>query len=286
MPATPPRVALITGCSEPTSLGAHLALELKRRGFRVFASARKLSTMDALKAEGLDTIELDVVSADSIVAALAHITAEAGRLDVLVNNAGISGLAPLLDTDIARMKALYDVNVFGPLAMVQAFAGLLSAGAKEAGRDSVVINVGSGSVNGFPCLGAYGSFKAALQIMSDVLRREVKSLHIRVITLELYGVQTAMADGHKTFDITRATLSGFYDTPTVKEKANTLFSERMANNPTSPQVAKQLADAILASSPPLKMWAGGEALPGRFVMPALPVWVMDSIVARMFAKIL
>ncbi|KAL1409439.1 hypothetical protein Q8F55_003422 [Vanrija albida] len=286
MPPQPPRVALITGCSEPSSLGAHLALELKRRGFRVFATARRLATMEHLRAEGLDTFELDVVSAESIAAAAAHVAAEAGRLDVLVNNAGISGLAPLLDTDIARMKALYDVNVFGPLAMVQAFAGLLKAGAQAEGHDAVVINVGSGSVNAFPCLGAYGSSKAALQILSDVLRRELKSKHIRVVTLELYGVKTAMADGHKTFDITRAELSGFYDTESVKTQANDIFSARMENNPTSAAVAKQLADAVEAHNPPLKMWAGGEALPGRFVIPALPVWVMDNIVARMFAKIL
>lgn len=84
------------------------------------------------------------------------------------SQAGISGLAPLLDTDIARMKALYDVNVFGPLAMMQAFAGLLSAGAKEAGRDAVVINVGSGSVNGFPCLGAYGSSKVCAALVREM----------------------------------------------------------------------------------------------------------------------
>lgn len=84
---TSQRIALITGCSEPTSVGATLALDLQRRGYRVFVSARNDATLKPLAAEGLDTLELDVTNAESIAQAKATITEKTGgRLDVLVNN--------------------------------------------------------------------------------------------------------------------------------------------------------------------------------------------------------
>lgn len=83
------RVALITGCSEPNSIGANLALDLVRRGWRVYATARKVETLAALKAEGAHVLALDVVDKLSVQDAKRVLEAE-GRLDALVNN--VSGL--------------------------------------------------------------------------------------------------------------------------------------------------------------------------------------------------
>jgi NADP-dependent 3-hydroxy acid dehydrogenase YdfG len=80
------KVALITGCSEPQSLGAALATELNRRGYRVFATARNIHTMDHLRALGCDVLQLDVTNHDSIAEAAQTVAAEAGRLDLLDNN--------------------------------------------------------------------------------------------------------------------------------------------------------------------------------------------------------
>ncbi|RSH77573.1 uncharacterized protein EHS24_003133 [Apiotrichum porosum] len=84
------KVALITGCSEPASLGAALAIEFKRRGYRVYATARNIKTMGNLQAEGCDLLTLDVVSPTSIQEAISAVTTDAGRLDLLVNNASPS----------------------------------------------------------------------------------------------------------------------------------------------------------------------------------------------------
>lgn len=79
------RVALITGCSEPNSIGANLALDLLRRGWKVYATARKIETLAPLKAEGAQVLALDVVDKLSIADVKQVIEAE-GRLDALVNN--------------------------------------------------------------------------------------------------------------------------------------------------------------------------------------------------------
>lgn len=79
---------------------------------------------------------------------------------------------------------MFEVNAFAPVALTQAFAHLLVEAGKT-GQDSVVLNVGSGASYGPPFRGAYGGSKAALQILSDVLRRELAPLGIKVITLEL-----------------------------------------------------------------------------------------------------
>jgi len=83
------------------------------------------------------------------------------------------------------MRELYEVNVFGPLAVAQAFAPLLIEGHKLTGRQSVIVNIGSVTSWGPPWISPYGSSKAALQSISDAMRCELAPLGIAVITVEL-----------------------------------------------------------------------------------------------------
>jgi 1-acylglycerone phosphate reductase len=105
-----------------------MAKSFHRRGFYIFATARAPAkiTGDLLDLDDVEVLELDVTVPENISRCKEIITMRTGgRLDVLVNNAGIEFNSPLLDTDIAEAKRLYDINVWGPLAMVQAFAPLL-----------------------------------------------------------------------------------------------------------------------------------------------------------------
>lgn len=80
------RVALITGCSEPNSIGANLTIDLLHRGWTVYATARKIETLTTLRGAGAEVLALDVVDKDSIAHAKQVITEKEGRLDALVNN--------------------------------------------------------------------------------------------------------------------------------------------------------------------------------------------------------
>ncbi|WOO84103.1 NADPH-dependent 1-acyldihydroxyacetone phosphate reductase [Vanrija pseudolonga] len=267
-----PRVALITGCSEPTSIGAAIALELHRRGVRVFATARRIETLKPLAEAGCDTLELDVTKAESIAAAVGAVTSAAGRLDILINNAGVSGTAPLLETDLDRMRALYEVNVFGPLALAQAFTPLLHSEQ----HDSVILNVGSGACWGPPMLGAYGSSKAAIQAWSDALRRELAGSRIHVVTLELLAVNTPLCKLDKTFALHSSTPSGLFPNFAEWDRMFADEAKVQAERGARPaDVARRIANVVLAKKPPGKIWAGNPAWLFRYFWPLAPVKLMD-----------
>ena len=120
------KTVLITGCSTD-GIGWAMAKAFHNRGFYVFATARDPSKVADLSALGdVEILELDVTVPGTISRCRDTVMQRTGgKLDVLINNAGVEFQSPLLDVDIAEAKRLYDVNVWGPLAMVQAFAPLL-----------------------------------------------------------------------------------------------------------------------------------------------------------------
>lgn len=121
------KFVLITGCSAG-GIGSGLAEVFRDRGYHVFATLRTPSKIaPALsKAPNVTVLTLDVLSRDSIEAAVADVRKQTGgTLDVLVNNSGSNIIAPALDTSIDEGKRIFDLNVWAPMAMVQAFAPLL-----------------------------------------------------------------------------------------------------------------------------------------------------------------
>ena len=120
------RYALITGCSAG-GIGAALCTEFQRHGIHVFATARDLDKLASLcSLPNITPVVLDVTSPSLIVAAKASISRiTGGRLDYLVNNAGAQYVAPILDMDIQLGRELYEVNIWGPIAMIQEFAPLV-----------------------------------------------------------------------------------------------------------------------------------------------------------------
>ena len=121
---------LLTGCS-PGGIGHSMAAHFAALGYHVFATLREPSRLhsDALAAlSNVEILELDVTAPATIARCREVVALRAGnRLDVLVNNAGVECNCPLLDTDLDEARRLFEVNVWGPLAVVQAFAPLLVA---------------------------------------------------------------------------------------------------------------------------------------------------------------
>lgn len=133
-----PKSILITGCSAG-GIGAAIGLVLARRGHHVFATARDTvkipETLSSL--DNVTVLPLDVGNTTSVAIA-AQAVADSGRgLHVLVNNAGVGYVRPVLDIDIAAAQRLHDINLWGPLRTIQAFADLLIA---SRGR---IVNVSS-----------------------------------------------------------------------------------------------------------------------------------------------
>lgn len=185
--STMQKVVLITGCSDG-SAGAALARQFRLRGCRVFAAARKLEKMSALAEIGIETVMMDITSPAQIDAAVQTVRkATGGQLDVIINNAAAFNLMPMADQDIDQARGMFNVNVFGLLAVTQAFLPLLTA----AGGDAVVANVSSISVPAEPVFqGIYAASKAAVFTMTGVMRKEFAPLGVRVVTIMSGAVDT------------------------------------------------------------------------------------------------
>ena len=169
---------LITGASR--GLGHALAAELHGRGYDVVATARNLSDLADLDAS--DKVPLDVTDPKSVEAAVAA----AAELDVLVNNAGLTVQAPVEAVPIDVFRSVIETNLFGPLRLMQAFL----PGMRKRGRGTIV-NVSSGGVRSAPPLqGAYSASKAALELLSETLRKELEPFGVRVLVISAGGIRT------------------------------------------------------------------------------------------------
>ena len=173
------RWALITGVSEG-GLGDALTTAFLGRGVSVIASSIDLKLLEYLPHETgrLERVQLDVTSSESILSAVKFVSAiTGGELDYLVNNAGYGYMTPLLDASIAKVKAEFDVNLFGLLEVTQAFFPLLQKARGMVVNQSSIAGLRAGCQ---PYIGIYSSSKAALTAMSNAMRVEFQPFDVKV----------------------------------------------------------------------------------------------------------
>jgi NAD(P)-dependent dehydrogenase (short-subunit alcohol dehydrogenase family) len=182
------RAALVTGCS--SGIGRAAALALHRAGLPVYASARRLETLDELASAGLTTLALDVTDESSMQAAVERIRSEHGAVGVLVSNAGYALQGPVETTPMSRARAQFDTNVFGLVRLAQ----LALPGMREQGWGRVVNISSMGGRFTFPGGGFYHASKHAVEALSDALRYELAPFGVAVVLVEPGPVNTAFGD--------------------------------------------------------------------------------------------
>ena len=178
-----PKTILITGAS--SGFGRDTAETLRHAGHSVYASMRGVQgknreAAEALRELGVKTVELDVSEDTSVEAGVKTVQAEAGTIDVLVNNAGIASVGVTEAFTTEQAKAIFDTNVIGLLRVTRA---VLPSMRQE--RDGLIINIGSilGRVT-FPFVGIYGASKFAVEALTDSLRYEVSQLGVEVVEVQ------------------------------------------------------------------------------------------------------
>ncbi len=268
---------LITGAT--AGIGRHAALTLARRGHRVIATGRRADALASLQAEaaGLDlhTLRLDVTCDESLreaARAVDALTAGAG-VDVLVNNAGYGQLGAVLDVDDARVRAQYETNVFGLLAVTRAFAPAMVR--RGRGR---VINISSiGGVFTLPLFGVYNSTKYAVESLSDALRRELRPCGVDVVVVEPGTINTAFAATAKAS--VQPVGSAWADAYAAAQQ-NYAWAERIAPDPTP--ISRALVRAIESRRPRARyMTPWRDALLIRLAN-LLPTRLVDAVAIRFF----
>ena len=184
------RFVVVTGTS--TGIGAATAVHLADKGFHVFACVRQAADGEELRArapESVTPIVIDVTNESTIASAASAVADAVGKTGLagLVNNAGIGVPAPIEFQPMADFREQLEVNLFGPVAMIQAFMPLIR---RAQGR---IVNVGSiGGMLVLPINGAYSASKFGIRAISDALRLELRQWNIHVSLIEVAPVKTAI----------------------------------------------------------------------------------------------
>jgi NAD(P)-dependent dehydrogenase (short-subunit alcohol dehydrogenase family) len=271
---------VITGTS--TGIGRATAKHLAEQGFHVFAGVRRDEDGESLVAEysgKLTPLIVDVTDESTISAAAATVTdAVGGRgLAGLVNNAGIGVPAPIEFQPMADFRRQLEVNLFGPVAMIQAFLPLIRQGG---GR---IVNVGSiGGMLVLPINGAYSASKFGIRAVSDALRLELRQWNIHVALIEVAPVKTAIfGKSFAAMDALESTLGkeGFrlYEQQIAGVRKAV---EKAAADADPPLViAKAILHALTSDKPKTKYLAGHGGKETA-VAAALPDRARDRALAR------
>ncbi|KAJ5987852.1 hypothetical protein N7481_003062 [Penicillium waksmanii] len=267
------RSILITGCSQG-SAGNALALEFASKGFRVFATARSLKALANLQGDNIETLTLDVTDASSIKALAAQISSRTGgSLDMLFNNAGTLYEAPAIEADPARVRALFNTNVFGLMEVTTAFTPLLLASVSSS-FSPIIVNVASVLARvPNPFASAYNASKAAVAAYSDTLRLELQPLGLKVKTLYMGEVSTPLMVADNINFGPESIYRAVEDS--VKARTSTHLAKTMA----PAQFAREVADEVFSGNS-ATIWKGTNAFAVWFLNAVGPRNVFDSTVLK------
>ena len=194
MTATSREPILLTGCS--SGIGAATADLLVRTGHTVYATARRPESLTDLAAAGARTLRLDVTSEESMAAAVAEVEAAHGSVGTLVNNAGYGEYGTVEETDLQKVRTMFETNVFGLARMTQ----LVLPGMRRTGAGRIVNMSSMGGRITFPVGGYYHATKHAVEALSDALRIEVRPFGIDVVIVEPGLIRTRFSEGVLTSD--------------------------------------------------------------------------------------
>ena len=272
---------VVTGAS--SGIGRATALALAERGFRVFAGVRKTKDGESLRGESggrIVPIILDVTDASGVAAAAESVRAELGErgLDGLVNNAGIASPAPVEYMSAEVLRRQFEVNVFGQVAVIQAFLPLVR---RARGR---IVNVGSvGSHIAMPFGGALCGSKAAFSLLSDSLRLELRPYGIHVSLIEPGAIATPAVD--KTLGDVEAVIGALPPEGTARYGAKLRQfmirgHERETRGSRPEVVAEAILHALTARRPRSRYPVGADARLLATLPRVLPDRALDALRLR------
>ncbi len=264
-------VVLISGCS--SGIGLALAREFASRGCRVFATARKPQVIEHLKKEKMEIAALDVTCQKSIDACVAEVIAKAGKIDVLVNNAGYALIGPMIDLSMDDLRHQFETNVIGLAALTKAVAPHMIKR-----RSGLIVNMASVSgICATPFAGAYCASKAAVNLLSVSLRIELAPFGIDVVTVQPGAIKSGF--GKAAADSIELSEDSVYQPIAGYVQARAYASQK--DPTTAAEFSKKLIDKLFLKKIPkiIRLGKSSARLP---LVAALPVDRFDQIMSRGF----
>ncbi|KAI6038278.1 hypothetical protein EDC04DRAFT_2570284 [Pisolithus marmoratus] len=260
------KVVLVTGCTTG-GIGFHLCEEFAEKGCIVYATSRRLETMQGFQHDKIRTMALDVTKDQDIAAVVQKILEEQGKIDIVVNNAGALAIGPVAEATIEQIRNAFELNTFSALRVTNA---IVPSMIKR--REGLVINIGSvGGIITAPWNTLYYASKAALHSITEGLSMELKPFGIKVMLV---------APGGVTSNISKNQALTFKLPPTshyVEYEDRLIESMNLAVNKDSMPAdtfAREVVAKALATCPPSYMSLGWNSwtvyilqwLPRQFVL--------------------
>ena len=250
-PATSDRpVWFITGCS--TGFGRELVKHVLERGYRTVVTARKPDEVKDLTAKGEALVlKLDVTNQGHIDAAIKAAEDKFGRIDVLVNNAGIGYFAAVEESEEDQVRRMFEINVFGLSRMIHAaLPGMRKC------RKGFIVNFSSiGGLVSFPATGYYHATKFAVEGLSEALWQEVEPLGIKVMLVEPSGFRTDWAG--RSANESKRQIDDYAATAGVRRSQSRANSGKQPGDPV--RAAQAIVKAVESPNPPHHLLLGNAA---------------------------
>ena len=269
------RVVLVTGAS--SGIGEDTARRLQALGYIVYGAARRTDRLQALTADGIRPLAMDVTDDASMTSGVNRLLEETGRIDILVNNAGYGSYGAIEDVPIDEARRQFEVNVFGLARLTQ----LVSPHMRTRGSGTI-INISSiGGKLTTPLGGWYHATKYAVEALSDALRMELRPFGIDVVVVEPGAIRTAwwpIAADHL-----EATAEGSAYAAQIRAVAGAMRSESNNRRYSPPEVIARTVGRIVPTRHPRTRYAVGfMAKPLIAARRVLPDRAFDRLISAAF----
>src|SRR6266851_352446 len=260
-------IALVTGVS--SGIGWETARLLAERGARTFGTVRDLRRANPIAQ--VELIAMDLNDEMSVTEAVGSVLEKAGKIDILINNAGYSLAGGLEETSVEEARQLFETNFFGVLRVTQAV--LPSMRRNGYGR---IVNISSmlGLLPG-PYRGIYAASKHALEGYTETLDHEVRAFGIRAVLVEPMYTKTKIAKNEKSV---QAAIPAYAD---QKQRVTEIIEQETANGDAPYDVAEVVCDAASAKSPCLRYPVGEGVMLSRF-RRFVPSRIFESVFRKRF----
>lgn len=249
------KIWFITGCS--TGFGRELANQLLSQGYQVAVTARNTKDIQDIVSGHENqalALELDVTKPEQVNSAVQKAISHFGRIDVLVNNAGIGYFAAVEESEDEEVRRMFEINFFGLTRMTQAVLPYMRK--QKSGH---IINISSiGGLAAFPALGFYNATKFAVDGLSEALAKEVKHLGIKVTIIAPSGFRTDWA-GRSAND-TQIRIDDYKESAHQNQDNIRGYSGNQPGDPV--RAAKAIIQVVESENPPLRLLLGAAALRG------------------------
>lgn len=249
------KVWLITGCS--TGFGRELAKEVLAVGYNAVVTARNLADIRDIIADYPETamaVKLDVTVAAEIKAAVSSTLEKFGRIDVLVNNAGIGYFAAVEESEDEQIRRMFEINFFGLAKMIQEVLPVM-----RHQRSGHILNISSiGGLRSFPAVGFYNATKYAVDGLSEALAKETAPLGIKVTIIAPSGFRTDWAG--RSAEDSHIKIADYADTAGKNTGDIRAISGNQPGDPA--RAAKAIIKVVESEHPPMRLLLGAAALKG------------------------